>query len=291
MTQIRIRTFEQDYGDWSAHFRSWNNGSLVYKNIEVVHDDSYTHAVLYNLTKPNMKPLPKENVCAFITEPFETYNLNSYVDYAREHIGSYFCHDNNNLDQSIFKNGMPFLGPCCGIDQMQPYGNKSKTMSIIASSKGYFRGHALRHEIIRKILNSSLGIDIYGRDIENLYKNDGRIKGTLHGDKEPAFKDYKFTIAIENCSEKFWITEKLTDPISRGCIPIYWGASAATELYSSNCLVELPNIWNVDQIFDKIVRIYNDNHLYGRHNIEEGQRIIKEKQNLPEFLWRHFNGR
>lgn len=289
MTQIRIRAFEQEYGDWSAHFRSWNNGSLVYKNIEMVTDDSYTHAVLYNLTRPAMKPLPKQNVCAFITEPFETYNLNSYVDYAREHVGTYFCHDNARFDQNIFKNAMPFLGPCCGTEQMHPYGVKSKKMSMIASSKGYFRGHALRHEIIRKILHSPLGIDIYGRDLEHMYRGDGRIKGTLHGDKEPAFRDYKFTIAIENCSERFWVTEKYYDPLLRGCIPVYWGAKDINSLYSPNSHVELPSNWNTDQIFAKITQLYNDDHNYGAHNVIEGQRIIKERQNLPEFLWRYFN--
>jgi hypothetical protein len=292
MEQIRIRMFEQDYGDWSAHFRSSNNGSLIYKNLEVVLDDSYTHAIIYNLTKVlGLKPLPKKNVIGFLTEPFETYNPNNNIDYIREHIGTYFCHDANKLglDKSIFKNGEPFLGPCCGTDQMHPYGVKTKTMSMIASAKGYFPGHALRHQIIRKILNSPLGIDIYGRGLEGLY-SDPRVKGTLHGDKEPAFRDYKFTIAIENCSEVAWITEKFYDPILRGVIPLYWGASAINQFYSSNCHVELSNTWNVDQIFDKITRIYNDNQQYGAHNIEEGQRIIKERQNLQEFLWRHFNG-
>lgn len=284
--------FEQDYGDWSAHFRSANNGILTYKNLEVVTDESYTHAIIYNLTKvPGLKNIPKENVIGFLTEPYETYNPNSNIEYIRKHIGTYFCHDNDKLglDKSIFKNGLPFLGPCCGWDQMHPYGNKTKTMSFIASNKGFFRGHALRHELIRKILNSHLGIDIYGRGLEGLYR-DSRIKGTLHGDKEPAFRDYKFTIAIENCAERYWVTEKYYDPILRGCIPIYWGAGEINSLYSPNCHVELPNTWNADQIFNKITQVYNDNHHYGQHNIEEGQRIIRERQNLPEFLWRYFNG-
>lgn len=289
MSQIRIRAFEQEYGDWSAHFRSWNNGSLVYKNIEMVTDDSYTHAILYNLTRLPGRSLPKENVCAFITEPFETYNLHSYVDYARENVGTYFCHDNAQFDKSIFQNSIPFLGPCCGTEQMHPYGTKTKTMSIIASSKGYFRGHALRHEIIRKILNSHLNIDIYGRGLEGMYR-DGRVKGTLHGDKEPAFRDYKFTIAIENCSERFWVTEKYYDPLLRGCIPIYWGAKDINDIYNPGAHIELNSTWNVDQIFNKIVQVYHDNHQYGEHNVEIGQRIIRERANLPEFLWRHFNG-
>jgi hypothetical protein len=287
MNQIRVRAFEQEYGDWSAHFRSWNNGSLIYKNIEVVLDDSYTHALVYNLTKPPLT-IPKENVIGFITEPYDTYNLNATVEYARKHIGTYFCHDNTHLDKSIFKNGMPFLGPMCGTMQMTPPRIKQNTMSMVASNKNYFRGHQLRHEIIRKILNSNLEIDIYGRGLEHIYR-DRRIKGSLE-DKNVAFHDYKFTIAIENCSYPTWVTEKYYDPIMKSCIPIYWGASEINNLYSPNSHVYIPHDANIDQIMDIISRTYHSHHSYGFHNIEEGQKIIQEKQNLQEFVWRHFNG-
>lgn len=286
--QIRIRMFEQEYGDWSAHFKSYNNGSLSYKNIEVVLDDSYTHAIVYNLTKLP-RELPKENVVAFITEPYSTYNLINHQTYAKAHIGTYFCHDNTDLDKSVFKNGMPFLGPMGGTNQMSPWKNKSKTMSIIASNKGYFKGHQLRHSIIKKILNSNLSIDIYGRGLEQLYAGDSRIKGTIE-DKSVALLDYKFTIAIENESYPCWCTEKYVDPIMKSCIPIYWGASEINNLFSSTSHVYIPHDANIEQIFGIISQTYHSHHNYGSHNIEEGQHIIKERQNLQEFLWRHFNG-
>lgn len=287
MDTIKIRAIEKEYGDWSAHFRSWNNGSLIYKNIEIVLDDSYTHAILYNHSQL-LRPLPKENVIAFITEPYDTYNLINFQDYARSHIGAYFCHDNSNLDKSVFKNGMPFLGPICGTMQMTPPHVKSNTMSIIASNKNYFQGHQLRHEIIRRILQSDLAIDIYGRGLEHIYgRNDRRLKGTLE-DKNEAFHDYKFTIAIENYSYPFWVTEKYYDPILKSCIPIYWGAAEIDNLYSPKSHVKLP-FGSPDEIFSAIRYVYHNHHSYGLHNTEEGQRIIREKQNLPEFIWRYFN--
>lgn len=279
--------FEQEYGDWSAHFRSYNNGSLSYKNIEVVLDDTYTHAIVYNLTRLP-KPLPKENVIGFITEPYSTYNLVNHQAYAKEHIGTYFCHDNTNLDRSVFKNGQPFLGTMCGWGQMTPWRPKPKTMSIIASNKGYFRGHQLRHALIKKILGSDLSIDIYGRGLEGLYTGDARVKGTIE-DKSIAFLDYKFTIAIENELYPCWLTEKYTDPVMKSCIPIYWGATEVNALFSQNCHIELPRNYNIESIFESVKNIYHNHHNFGGHNIEEGQRIIRERQNLPEFLWKHFN--
>jgi len=184
--EIRLRIFADDGGCWKAHFKSWNDGKLNYKNIVVVDDDSYEYAVVYNLFRlfHTIKPLPKKNVCAFITEPYETYNLEGYQDYAREFIGTYYCHDNSKLDRNIFKNGMPYLGPYCGINQMATPGNKERTMSIIASSKNYFPGHQLRHHIIRKILNSKLPIDIFGRGLHDVYgRADTRLRGELEDKK------------------------------------------------------------------------------------------------------------
>ena len=292
MEEIRLRILSDEGGCWKAHFNSWNNQRPTYKNITIVTDDSYTHLVVYNLFRhfDKFKPIPKENVVGFITEPYQTFNLGPYQEYAKQYIGTYYCHDAGGLDRSVFKNGMPFLGPYCGTEQMIPPHVKGLTMSMVASSKNFFPGHQIRHLLIKKILSSNLNIDIFGRDLESVYgKGDSRIKGSID-DVSVAYNDYKFTIAVENVAHPYWVTEKFYNSIMCSCIPVYWGASAIDMLYSSKCHVSLPNGGSIDHLFSIISNLCVNHHAYGLHNVEEGQRIIKEKQNLPEFLWRHFNG-
>lgn len=92
---------------------------------------------------------------------------------------------------------------------------KSKNISIVASGKNELEGHRLRHEVVSKIKN----VDVYGREYNKL---DYLL---------PAYKDYRFTIVIENNKYDYWFTEKLTNPLFCGCVPIYWGCPSISKFF------------------------------------------------------------
>jgi hypothetical protein len=85
---------------------------------------------------------------------------------------------------------------------------KNKTLSIISSSKKQTEGHKLRHFIIN---NSNISMEVFGGGY-NPIKN-----------KIISFKDYMFSIIIENEKTNNWFTEKVIDCLVTGTIPIYWG--------------------------------------------------------------------
>lgn len=284
MEQIRLRTFEPTYGEFYPPFVSWNNGSKTYKNIQIVHDDSYTHAAVYNLYYGEIK-VPKERVVGFITEPYETYNLKDYVAYADKNIGTFFCHDPTGLSNT-FRGGIPFLGPIAGTNQFvnEP---KTRKMSFLVSSKHFFAGHQLRHRLVRKILQSNLDIDIYGHQLEHMYR-DPRVRGTID-DKRKALVPYRFTIAIENVPYPYWVTEKYYDPLMMGCVPIYWGASQINNIFSPHAHINLPLVYDENILFEHIKNIYERPQLFDHITPFIGQQILKERVNMPEFLYRYFN--
>lgn len=119
-----------------------------------------------------------------------------------------------------YPNGMSWIKD----DDWKPW-NKSKGVSIIASEKNYAPGHQVRHHVIQQLKNEDIKIDVYGkgyRPIDN---------------KVDALKDWRFSIAIENCQESGYFTEKLIDCFATRTVPIYWGDPSINEYF------DLDGIW------------------------------------------------
>ena len=133
-----------------------------------------------------------------------------------------------------------------GLEQIK----KDKKLSIIVSSLYFSQGnYRKRIGLLKKILNSDLEIDIYGRGF-NI--NDSRYKGALEN-KYTGLIPYEYSIAIENSNEKNYITEKFIDCVLCNTIPIYNGAPNIHEVYDSKYFrtIDLDS----EQIIDSIKEI------------------------------------
>jgi hypothetical protein len=282
---IRLRLIEADNGDWSTQFISWNAGSVYYKDIEIVFDDSYTHLALFNDVYMETK-IPKENVVGFVTEPNYWPRISAYKEFIKKNIGTMYNHFSDS-DIPEHKLGMSFLGP---IKPPKDLSNpvKTKKMSMLASNKSYFPGHRLRHQVIQRILMSKLDIDIYGRGLESIYY-DARIKGTLsYEEKSKAYDDYSFSISIENDFHPYWVSEKYWDPILCGCVPIYVGAKHIDSIFDPRSHIKVER--NIEKIMDAIYKVHEhfDESVASKTPIFS-QNLLLEKHNMPEFIWQHFN--
>ena len=107
-------------------------------------------------------------------------------------------------------------------------------------------------ELLNKILNSDLEIDIYGR---RLNIDDQRFKGPLDY-KFMGLLPYEYSLAIENAEEKNLISEKFVDCILCNTIPIYYGAP------------------NIDEVYDK--RFIRHIDLDSKSIVEDIKKIIAE---------------
>lgn len=101
---------------------------------------------------------------------------------------------------------------------------KSKNISIVASGKKFLPGHLLRHEVIEKLSNKIDGIYGYGYN---------PVSSLLE-----AYKDYRFTIVIENERRDWGFSEKLITPMLCGTIPIYCGMPSIGDVFCSLSSVE-----------------------------------------------------
>jgi len=107
---------------------------------------------------------------------------------------------------------------------------KTRKLSIIVSYLNKpFGIYQKRYALLTKILESDLDIDIYGWRLEF---DDPRFKGYLDY-KFTGLLPYEYSIAIENSSEKNYISEKFVDCVLCDTVPIYYGAPNVAEVYDS----------------------------------------------------------
>ena len=146
---------------------------------------------------------------------------------------------------------------------------KTKNCSIILSGKNQFEGHILRHQIY----HNCIGIDSYGWGTHN---------GLLEN-KIDAFKNYMFSIIIENTRQTHYFTEKLIDCLLAGSIPIYWGAPNIGDYFNINGFV-IFNSYN-ELVNTKLSKtVYEQKKRYVEENYKLAKKYISSDDVLAEKL-------
>lgn len=139
---------------------------------------------------------------------------------------------------------------------------KSKNISIIASNKNKAPGHQLRHQLISILKDRNL-FDIYGtgyKPVEYKYE---------------ALKDYRFSVAIENCRLNHYFSEKLIDCFLVRSIPVYWGCPEVNKFFNPDGILQCNNIGD-------FIRIINAVNADGINIYESKKKAIEENFNLAK---------
>ena len=105
---------------------------------------------------------------------------------------------------------------------------KTKLISVITSNKAFTRGHLDRIKFVEK-LKSHFGdqIDVFGRGFRPF------------DDKWDVLRPYKYHIAIENSSEQYYWTEKISDCYLAGTFPIYHGCTNLSDYFSKDAFAPI----------------------------------------------------
>jgi len=94
-------------------------------------------------------------------------------------------------------------------------------------------------------------------------------KGTV-GSKRKALSRYRFSICYENChSETGYITEKLFDSMSAGCVPVYWGADNVSSLIPEECFINRQSFEEYDGLYKYLKSINKEKHAEYQDNIQK----------------------
>lgn len=159
---------------------------------------------------------------------------------------------------------------------------KDKLISIVASWKKFLSGHKVRHEILDRY-RRQYNLHWYGKRAQSGNHNkilpfDPSSQNTITNLVD-AYKDYMFTIVIENANMDYMFSEKLVSPILCGTIPIYYGMPSIDKFFDTRGMI----IFNsVDELEDILANLseqkYHDMLEYAQINFEKakGYQLIEE---------------
>ena len=226
---------------------------------------------------------------ALLIEPPEI-TKQSY-DYVFDNIDKYdliLTHNKKLLDLNNDKVKLNLYGTTWLHESYQKIYKKSKLCSIIASTKIITSGHKLRHSILEYLVKENINVDKYGGKFIQLSTSKTKPHTMEHTPKHETnekilgLKDYMFSIIIENFKEDYWFTEKLTDCLLSGTIPIYWGCPSIGDFFNINGMIIFDTLDELKEILNNLtIEKYKSMELYIKENFEKASKNY-QKYNINE---------
>ena len=162
---------------------------------------------------------------------------------------------------------LPYGGSWINDNQEEMY-PKSKMVSIVASSKNFLSGHAMRHDAIARYPGK---FDVYG----NGYN---RIDSLI-----TAFQDYRFTIVIENTKVDYGFSEKIVTPMLCGTIPIYYGTPSIGKFFNDQGFFQFDTVDELEGIIDSLSIAKYDQMYHAAH---ENFKIARMYRLMEDTVYR-----
>jgi len=139
---------------------------------------------------------------------------------------------------------------------------KTKLISVITSDKAFTQGHQDRISFVEK-LKEHYGekLDVFGRGFNDF------------DDKWNVLAPYKYHIAIENSSLKYYWTEKLSDSYLASTYPIYYGCKNIADYFPSDAYktIDIHNFQGAIETID---------HVIAQNEFEKNQDVLKKSKDL-----------
>lgn len=127
-----------------------------------------------------------------------------------------------------------------------PTPKKTKLISVITSNKAFTKGHLNRIRFVEK-LKERYGdqVDIFGRGYNSF------------GDKWDVLAPYKYHISIENSSQSYYWTEKISDCFLAETFPFYYGCTNLSDYFPREAYQPI-DIHDFDKAAETIDRLIAD---------------------------------
>jgi len=154
-----------------------------------------------------------------------------------------------------------------------PIPEKTKLISVITSNKTFTQGHQDRIRFVEKLKNHyGDKLDVYGQGFNSF------------DDKWDALAPYKYHIAIENSSAKYYWTEKISDCYLAGTFPIYYGCTNLDEYFPANSYqpIDIHRFDDSVKIIDRIIA--HDEYEKRTELLKECKRLVMDDYNMLNLL-------
>lgn len=164
--------------------------------------------------------------------------------------------------------------------------NKERTYSMdFLSTKKYFANFITSHESefqmrgdFFKQLCKYKRVESPGSYLNNM--PDGMTVNWTDNSKVDFQKKSKFTLCFESTLHYGFVTEKLMDAFYADTIPIYYGSSAAAEIFNKDAFINVADYETVDAAIAKIIELDQNDERY----LQMLSQPILLDPNLPQKL-------
>jgi hypothetical protein len=157
--------------------------------------------------------------------------------------------------------------------RLMPLPEKTGLISVISSTKATTRGHRQRLRFVRELMRET-PVQVFGRGFHPL------------DDKWDGLAPFRFSIAIENsCHTHYW-TEKFSDCVLAGTIPLYHGCPNVNDYFPAGASISL-DITNgpaaIQQVKSLLERA-EDEYKSRLFALAEARRLVLDEHNLFNLI-------
>ena len=101
----------------------------------------------------------------------------------------------------------------------------------------------------------------YENSKRKIQETDNRVDHQMNwnGDElTETYKNYRFVIAMENCVQPGYVTEKILNAFAAGSIPIYHGAPEISELFNPKAFINLSNFKSTQEGVEYVINMTHE---------------------------------
>lgn len=161
-----------------------------------------------------------------------------------------------------------------------PCPEKIRLCSWITSGTIRTANHRHRLSFMQLIKDNELPFDFYGRGLPDWTGSRGSVQN-----KWNVLAPYYYNLAIENYAQSRWyISEKLWDPLLAWCLPIYYGGADAEKLLPPKSFLRLPSLDQKGVDYLREVTSSLDAWHEAKEAIAEARQVILYELNLLNWL-------
>ena len=150
---------------------------------------------------------------------------------------------------------------------------KDKLISVITSNKAFTQGHIDRLHFVKK-LKEHYGdkLDIFGRGFNDF------------DDKWDVLSRYKYHIVIENSSQKYYWTEKMSDCLLAETFPFYYGCTNMSDYISKDAYlpIDIKKPEEAIRIIDEAIA--NNKYEHSIEALHSAKTQMLDTYNMFEFI-------
>lgn len=209
-------------------------------------------------------------ICLVLGDP---QDLNANFKLADYYFSFFPTDDKNHLRNTVPKS--QDTGSYCPstFNTKHPLSTRTKTKFCNFVYSSLIGGHKKNRADFCKLLMKYKKVDCPGEVLNNMARIESRHSKNWSRAKLDFISSYKFTIAFENASNDYYISEKIFHPLMVGSIPIYWGCKKIEEYINPNAIINCLKFNSFDEVIEKVKEIDNSPDLY--------QQYINAKPILP----------